>query len=163
MRFLGRLFQATNDERYKTAFVKGLDYILKAQYANGGWPQFYPPLAKPYQRFITFNDDAMVRVMEFLREVYRDDIYEFAGAEHRQSARAAFDRGIACILKCQIKANGKLTAWCAQYDEKDLSPRPARRGLTKWGGSSRGQAGRIPPGVATSETGRESTPRVSAR
>ena len=38
----------------------------------------------------------------------------------------AFDRGVDCILKCQIKTDGKLTAWCAQHDEIDLSPRPAR-------------------------------------
>jgi PelA/Pel-15E family pectate lyase len=31
-----------------------------------------------------------------------------------------------CILKCQIKVNGRLTVWCAQHDEIDLSPRPAR-------------------------------------
>jgi lysophospholipase L1-like esterase len=30
-------------------------------------------------------------------------------------------------LKCQIEVNGKLTVWCAQHDEIDLRPRPARR------------------------------------
>ncbi|MEO6437373.1 MAG: pectate lyase, partial [Tepidisphaeraceae bacterium] len=34
--------------------------------------------------------------------------------------------GVDCILKCQVKVDGKLTAWCAQHDEKDFSPRPAR-------------------------------------
>jgi PelA/Pel-15E family pectate lyase len=29
-------------------------------------------------------------------------------------------------LKCQIKVNGKLTAWCAQHDEVDFTPRTAR-------------------------------------
>ena len=42
------------------------------------------------------------------------------------AARRAFDRGIECILKCQIRVDGKLTAWCAQHDEKDYRPRPGR-------------------------------------
>jgi PelA/Pel-15E family pectate lyase len=35
-------------------------------------------------------------------------------------------RGIDCILKTQIKQNGKRTAWCAQHDEKTLEPAWAR-------------------------------------
>ena len=30
------------------------------------------------------------------------------------------------ILKCQVSVNGKLTAWCAQHDEKDYKPRSGR-------------------------------------
>ncbi len=36
------------------------------------------------------------------------------------------ERGIECILKCQIVVDGKRTAWCAQHDEVDYRPRPAR-------------------------------------
>jgi PelA/Pel-15E family pectate lyase len=120
LRFLARMYQATHDERYRTAFEKGMDYILQAQYANGGWPQFSPP-GRGYARYITFNDDAMVRLMEFLRETFTETTYGFLSA-----ARRAFDRGIQCFLKCQIKVDGKLTAWCAQHDEIDFAPRPAR-------------------------------------
>ena len=31
-----------------------------------------------------------------------------------------------CILDCQIRVNGKLTAWCAQHDRVTLAPRGAR-------------------------------------
>jgi pectate lyase len=126
LRFLARMAQATKDERYSKSFAKGLDHILKAQYPTGGWPQFYPP-SKQYHRHITFNDNAMVRILEFLREVYSIERYSFVDAERRKAARDAFERGIECILKCQIKVDGKLTAWCAQHDEKDYSPRPARK------------------------------------
>ena len=125
LRFLARIFQATQDERYRQAFDNGLGHILQAQYPNGGWPQSYAA-GQGLSRYITFNDNAMVRLMEFLREVYGDDRYRFVAAERRQDARAAFDRGVQCILRCQIKVDGKLTAWCAQHDEKDFSPRPAR-------------------------------------
>nr|AAW84058.1 pectate lyase [uncultured bacterium] len=125
LRFLARIHNATRDEKYRTAFEKGLDYILKAQYANGGWPQSHPP-GTGYHRHITFNDNAMVRLMELVREVATSNRYDFLDADRRKACRAAFDRGIECILKCQIKVDSKLTAWCAQHDEKDLAPRPAR-------------------------------------
>lgn len=125
LRYLARIFKATKDERYRAAFDKGFDYIVKAQYPSGGWPQFTPP-GKSYHRHITFNDNAMVRLMEFLRETYTSPVYEFVSAARRQAARTAFERGIECILKCQIKVMGKPTAWCAQHDEIDFSPRPGR-------------------------------------
>jgi PelA/Pel-15E family pectate lyase len=125
LRLLARMYVATKDARYRDAFLAGLDYILKAQYANGGWPQSYPP-GDGYHRHITFKDGAMVRLMEFVREVYADKAYAFVGAGRREAARRAFDRGIACILKCQIRVGGRLTAWCAQHDEKNFRPRPAR-------------------------------------
>jgi pectate lyase len=125
LRFLARVYKATRDEVYRRALEKGLDYILKAQYPSGGWPQFYPP-GTQYHRYITFNDNAMTRLMEFLREAYGAKAYDFVDAARRQAARQAFDRGLACILKCQIVVDGKRTAWCAQHDEKDYRPRPGR-------------------------------------
>jgi len=72
LRFLGRIYNATKDDKYKTAFERGLDYVLKGQYDNGGWPQFDPP-GKDYHKYITFNDNAMVRLMEFVREVAKNN------------------------------------------------------------------------------------------
>jgi PelA/Pel-15E family pectate lyase len=125
LRFLARIYTATKDERYRAAFERGLDYILKAQYPSGGWPQFAPP-PKTYHRHITFNDNAMTRLMQFLREVYSADVCAFVDADRRKAARRAFDRGVQCILRCQVKVDDKLTAWCAQHDENDYSPRPGR-------------------------------------
>lgn len=125
LRFLARIFGATEDERYREAFVRGVDYILKAQYSTGGWPQRYPP-GDSYPRHITFNDNAMVRLMQLLREVAKSETYAFVDEAKRAAASIAFDRGVECILKCQIEVDGKLTAWCAQHDEVDYRPRPAR-------------------------------------
>lgn len=125
LRFLARMFEATDQPRYQKAFERGYDHILEAQYPTGGWPQFYPPSTQ-YHRHITFNDNSMVRLMEFLRETYTQERYEFISKQKRQAAHEAFDAGIACILKCQIRVDGKLTAWCAQHDEKNYDPRPAR-------------------------------------
>lgn len=125
LRFLARSFNATKDAAFQKAFAKGLDYILKAQYPNGGWPQ-YIPLSKQYHRHITFNDGAMVRVMEFLREVHDSPVYAFVPEKDRQAAIEAFTKGVDCILKCQILVDGKPTVWCAQHDEVTLKPANAR-------------------------------------
>ncbi|MEA3212905.1 MAG: hypothetical protein QOE70_5962 [Chthoniobacter sp.] len=126
VRFMARMFRETRDQRYLRAVENGIDYVLIAQYPTGGWPQSYPPDAQ-YHRHITFNDDAMVRILLLLREVGDADTFDLLDAERRRAARSAFQRGIECILKCQIEVKGKLTAWCAQHDEIDFSPRPARR------------------------------------
>lgn len=125
LRFLAQAFSATKEGKYEKAFLRGLDHVLAAQYANGGWPQS-SPVGKGYDRHITFNDQCMINIMNFVRDVSWDETFSFVDAERRQKARRSFDKGIECILKCQIRADGKLTAWCAQHDEVDFSPRPAR-------------------------------------
>ena len=125
LRFMARMVNATQDATYRKSFDRGLAYILKAQYPNGGWPQFFP-LRKGYYDRITFNDGAMVRVLQFVREVATEKTYAFLDAKLRATCRQAFDRGIACILKCQIVVDGKPTVWCAQHDEKTYAPAKAR-------------------------------------
>jgi PelA/Pel-15E family pectate lyase len=126
MAYLARVFNATGQARFKDGFIKGLDYLLKAQYENGGWPQYYPRLTGYYKR-ITFNDDAMVGVMELLRGIARKDAaYPFVDDARRARAANAVARGIEVILKTQIVVNGKRTVWCAQHDEVTLAPAPAR-------------------------------------
>ncbi|MEP6912110.1 MAG: pectate lyase, partial [bacterium] len=60
--YLARVYAGAKLDRHKRAFLEGVDYLLKAQQANGGWPQYYPP-RKGYYSHITFNDDAMIGVM----------------------------------------------------------------------------------------------------
>jgi len=126
MRFLARVYQQIRDQRYVLAFLKGLDYLLKAQYKNGGWPQYYP-LRKGYYSHITYNDDAMIGAMRLLRDIAgKNPPYSFVDQKRREQARIAVEKGIDCILKTQIVVDGQLTAWCVQYDEKTLKPAKAR-------------------------------------
>lgn len=126
MIFLARVFNASKNERFKAGFIRGLDYLFKAQYPNGGWPQYYPRLTG-YYKHITFNDDAMIGVLTLLRQIaQRKADYVFVDEARRQKAERAVERGIECILKTQVRVAGKLTAWCAQHDEKTLEPAPAR-------------------------------------
>ena len=124
LRFLAKLIAARGDERCRAAFLRGFDYLLAAQYDNGGWPQFFP-LRPGYYARVTYNDDAMIGVMTLLREA-GDGGFPFVDAERRQRARTAVAKGLDCILRSQVLVNGKRTAWCAQHDEKTLAPAWAR-------------------------------------
>ncbi len=126
MTFLARVAQATGDAKYRGAVTRGIDYLLAAQYPNGGWPQFYP-LREGYYSHITYNDGAMIHALTLLRDVaVGRSPFEFVDAKRRAKAADAVTRGIDCILRTQIKQDGKLTAWCAQHDEKTLAPAWAR-------------------------------------
>jgi PelA/Pel-15E family pectate lyase len=126
LRFLARVFAATGETRFRDAFLKGLDYLLGAQFPNGGWPQYYP-LRPDYSRRITFNDNVMVNVLGVLADAGEGRAgMAFVDAARRARASRAFEKGIDLILKSQIRVNGVLTAWCAQIDEVTLEPRAAR-------------------------------------
>jgi PelA/Pel-15E family pectate lyase len=126
LRFLARAAAETKDEKIRVAFLRGLDYLLVAQSPSGGWPQTFPnPLG--YHAHITFNDNAMASVLTLLRETSPGaPPFDFVDAGRRRRAEAAVTKGIACILKCQIIVDGRLTAWCAQHDETTVKPAAAR-------------------------------------
>jgi len=125
--YLARVVTAKPETRHREAFIKGFDYLLKAQYANGGWPQYYPNLTG-YYKHITYNDDAMIGVMKLLRDVVaKKPDYLFVDEQRRLKAATAVEKGIECILKTQVVVDGKRTVWCAQHDEVSLAPANARK------------------------------------
>ena len=124
--YLVEAFKKTNNPAYRTAAENGIRFLLKMQYANGGFPQYYPDFSN-YRHQITYNDNAMIRVLEVLRSVAtRSKAFALVDAALVPQAQAAVNRGIDCILKTQYVRNGHPTAWCAQYDEKTLLPAKAR-------------------------------------
>jgi len=125
LRVLARAFRVAGDGRYKKAFLTGFDHILEAQYPNGGWPQYYP-LRDGYYSRITFNDGSMIRLMEFLRDAATSDGLAVLDKDRRAAGKQAIDRGIDCIVKCQVIVDGTPTVWCAQHDEVTLAPADAR-------------------------------------
>ena len=126
LRYLARVFNASKKPQFKDAFLHGLDFLLAAQYPNGGWPQFFPK-PRGYSAHITFNDDAMINVLALLREIERrDSVFAFVDEARHQRTQDAIPKGIDCILKCQIIVDGHRLAWCAQHDEATLRPAPAR-------------------------------------
>ena len=106
-------------ERYRQSFLRALEMILTCQKGCGGWSQYWPLTGKgSYQDYITFNDDLMTNVMLILRDVYENQgiFRDLADEATRERCRAAFDRGLDCIIRCQIDDEGVKSVWCAQHD-----------------------------------------------
>ena len=126
IRYLAKAYKSTNNRAYLTGVEKGVQYLLNAQYKNGGWPQYYP-LKNFYRAQVTFNDKAVINVMKVLQDVaLKQNDLEIVPDKYNAPAAKAVAAGIDCILKTQIKSNGKLTGWCQQYDEVTLQPAKAR-------------------------------------
>ena len=124
---LANVYTVTKDEKYKSAALKGLDFILNSQYKNGGWPQYYP-LENNYSRHITFNDGNFTGIMTLLRDVYiGKPEYGFLPPDYRKKIKTAYEKGLDCIVRTQINDAGKPTAWCQQHDEITLQPAWARK------------------------------------
>jgi PelA/Pel-15E family pectate lyase len=129
IRLLARAYLVTNRPEYATAALAGIEFLLTRQYPDGGWPQRSPLEAGHHQYgiHITFNDGAMTEVMRLMGDVAAGrGEFTWIPPNQRSKAKVAFDRGIDCILKCQITVDGHLTAWCQQYDETTLAPAGAR-------------------------------------
>ena len=124
--YLARAFSLNHDVRYRDASLRGIDFILSAQYRNGGWPQFYPDTSG-YRKYITFNDDAMLGIMRVLYRINQNEPnYSFVDNARREKVRRAYEKGLSCILKCQILEGGVLKAWGQQHDNLDFRPQSAR-------------------------------------
>jgi len=120
MRFLGAVAAAQRDSSEVAGFLKGVDFVLLAQFPNGCWPQVYP-LEGSYHDAVTYNDGAMVHVLQLLGSVSRGD-YAFVPAATRSWAGGAVSAGIACLVASQVVDRGKKTIWGAQQDPLTLAP-----------------------------------------
>lgn len=127
IRYLAGAYKKYKNPLYLQAVEKGIRYLLKAQYPVGGWPQFYPD-SSMYRGQITFNDNAMMNVMNILQDTKLCiNNMEIVNRKYEPQIEDAIVRGVECILKLQVRVNGKLTSWCAQYDQKTLLPATARK------------------------------------
>jgi len=137
-------------DKYRASFLRGIEYLLHAQYPNGGWPQVWP-LEGGYHDAITFNDDAVTESAEVLtlaaeglkvRSAGEDEAissskmpgdvktatqtamedYSFVPATLRVRAKAAAAKALECILATQVRVGGELTVWAQQHDPLTLKP-----------------------------------------
>jgi len=123
-----KAYKKTGNKAYRAAAERGINYLLEAQYAHGGFPQYYPNKAL-YRAEVTYNDNAMINALRVLDAVAKQqDGFEIFN-EQDLVARAglAVQRGIACILRTQVKQGDSLSIWAAQYDEHTLLPAQARK------------------------------------
>ena len=154
LHFLAELSAAwpgAEGDKYRASFLRGVEYLLHAQYPNGGWPQVWP-LEGGYHDAITFNDDAVTESAEVLtlaaegkkvRSAGEDEAissskmpedaqtastqaamedYSFVPAALRVRAKAAAAKALECILATQVWVGGVLTVWAQQHDPLTLKP-----------------------------------------
>jgi PelA/Pel-15E family pectate lyase len=126
IRYLVTAFKKTGNEKYLKSAENGIQYLLDMQYKTGGFPQFYPDTSS-YRKHITFNDNAMINALEVLQNVAegKKDC-EVVNKSLVEPSKKAVQNGIDCILKLQVKQNGKLTVWCAQHHYQTFQPAKAR-------------------------------------
>ena len=129
IRFLARVqaqLQPAQAAPYRSSALKGIRYLLAAQFPNGGWPQVWP-LQGGYHDAITLNDNAMAGVAELLGQVARgDDGFAFVPDELKAAAGAAEQRAIGNLLALQVRVQGRLMLWGQQHDALTLMPVSAR-------------------------------------
>lgn len=110
MQLLLRLFMVRHEPRFRPPLERGINFILRSQYPNGGWPQRWPwdPHYPAYQRLITFNDDVAKENIRFL-------IMAGQALERPALLRAA-RRGMEIFLTTQ--GRGRQAGWGLQYDQR---------------------------------------------
>ncbi len=124
--YLARALLRRDEPTWRVACLRGFDFMLAAQLPCGGFPQKFPG-PTGYQRTITLNDGVMMGVLGVLDDAARGaPQWSWLDEERRQRARQAVARGVACLLKCQIRSQGKLTGWCQQHDPETFEPTSAR-------------------------------------
>lgn len=116
--FLALMYRESGDPQLRASVMNGIDFLLRMQYDSGGWPQVYPA-NNSYADYVTFNDNAMMRVMNMLKLV-AEQRYPFdsdvVGEVRIQQTKDALEAGLDYILNAQIEVDGYPTAWSAQHD-----------------------------------------------
>ena len=126
LRWLLADYKTTQNPNYLAAAEKAIDWLFLAQYANGGWPQYYPDKSG-YRHQITYNDNAIANVMNLMWDIIKGkNNLELVNPAYKPKAVTSFNKGIDIILQTQITYKGKKTVWCAQHDEVTLLPALAR-------------------------------------
>ncbi|MDP3073156.1 MAG: pectate lyase [Opitutaceae bacterium] len=125
--YLARAFVALGDPALRAACERGLDFMLASQYANGGFPQWWPKGGTIAKR-ITLNDGVMIGILNVLKDAAdRAPHWTWLDEARRARCAEAVARGTACLLKMQIPgSDGAPTGWGQQHDEVTLATVGAR-------------------------------------
>lgn len=124
--FLAQIQTVHPDAALKASVERGIDYLLDAQFPNGGWPQCYP-LEGGYHDSITMNDGAMPHVMELLQSiVLGQDGFAWVDESRKKSCQAALGKAVKTLVQLQVSVAGQQTIWAAQYDLLTMLPVAAR-------------------------------------
>jgi PelA/Pel-15E family pectate lyase len=126
--YLAAAYAGTGDARYRDASLKGIEFILAHQDPKcGGWPHTVPT-SQRYHPYITIADEVTSGVLTTLRKAFTDTHrFGFLDAPVRKRIAQAVARGDACLLRLQVRQEGKLAGWAGQYDDATLQPAQGRK------------------------------------
>ena len=121
--FLLRIYLEKHEETLLAPLRRAVDFFVKSQYANGGWPQRFPLMydhpfkgKADYSSFVTLNDDVMVENIDSLMQCYT----QLGMAELREPILKAMH------LLRDLQQPAPLAGWADQYDPENLKPAHAR-------------------------------------
>ncbi|MCD2518997.1 pectate lyase [Massilia sp. G4R7] len=123
---LADVYARTGNAAYRDSARRAMDFLLAMQYPSGGFPQVYPSRgANSYSNHVTFNDNAMVRVLLLLDRAARREAplagELFTPGQHARF-QPALEQAVDFILRAQIVQDGVKTVWCAQHDPLSYAP-----------------------------------------
>jgi hypothetical protein len=121
-----RVYLEKRERRYRAPLDKAIQFVLDAQYPNGGWPQRFPFVEgagglhgnPDYTPYITFNDDVAGENIEFLLYAHQ----ALGSNDHRLVD--AIQRGMDIFVATQQPM--PQPAWGLQHYPDTLKPAPAR-------------------------------------
>jgi len=123
-----RVYLEKRERKYRAPLDKAIQFVLDAQYANGGWPQRFPFVENggihghaDYTPYITFNDDVAGENLEFLLYAYQSLAVNGRGDPRLLDA---IHRGMDIFAKTQQPM--PQPAWGLQHFPDTLKPAGAR-------------------------------------
>jgi len=123
---LADVYARTGNAAYRDSARRAMDFLLTMQYPSGGFPQVYPSRgASSYSNHVTFNDNAMVRVLLLLDRAARREaplVGDLFTPEQHARFQPALAQAVDFILRAQIVQDGVKTVWCAQHDPVSYAP-----------------------------------------
>lgn len=113
------------EKRFTEALHHAIDYLIDAQYPNGGFPQVYP-LVGGYHDLVTYNDDALSLIFKVFDDlVHKPEDYKLS-AELQAKVTRSFELLINRLERDQIQLADGSGAWGQQHHPLDFSLQPAR-------------------------------------
>ena len=118
--YLSKVYTESEEDKYREAAVRGLNFILLTQNERGGWRGTDVDA-------ITFNDELMTGIMNLFLDIEEEKpYYHWIGKDLMTRIEESLSKALDVTLKCQIVVNGKRTGWCQQHDHETLLPVKAR-------------------------------------
>ena len=117
---------AMEQAKIRSALMQAVQFVLRAQYPNGGFPQSYP-LRGSYHDAVTLNDNVMMDLLNLQWDIANHSDYQWLDADLRSAARAGFAKGVDWLVQAQVQVDGQRTVWAAQHHPLSGEPVAARK------------------------------------